>query len=80
MSPESLKEVENLNLIAASIKHVVNLNHSDGSAGYPNSLLSPRGYSRLFKSSWKTRLMLAWTPSRDASCLKIVMRRPGGEG
>ena len=38
--------------------------------GSPASLLSPRGYSRLFKSLWGTRLMLAWTPSSDASCLK----------
>jgi hypothetical protein len=39
MSPESLKEVENLNLIAASIKHVVNLNHSDGSAGLVSGVI-----------------------------------------
>ena len=32
LSPESLKEVENLNLIAASIEHVANLNHDGGSA------------------------------------------------
>uniref|UniRef100_A0A2N9J3Z9 Uncharacterized protein n=1 Tax=Fagus sylvatica TaxID=28930 RepID=A0A2N9J3Z9_FAGSY len=78
----SLEEVENLNLIAASIEHVAHLNHSGGSAdpvfgavnqvgkterlhnvstliffllpllplGCPSSLLSLRGYSRLFNS------------------------------
>jgi hypothetical protein len=112
LSPESLKEVKNLNLIAASIEHVANLNHGGGSVGpvfgavdqvgkmerlhnvstliffllslfplsCPGSLLSPRGYSRLFKSPWKTHLMLAWMPSSDTSCLKIAMRQPGVEG
>ena len=39
LSPESLKEVENLNLIAASIKHVVDLNHSDGSVGLVSGVI-----------------------------------------